>query len=989
MSSEGAGMPAPDGTDLSASGQPRTTGAAGASPIEGAALPPRPIWAVEDQGQRLAELIGADPGVREAPLRRDVRSLGRLLGDILCEQEGPSLFELVEELRRLTIRNRELHGEEVVAPGALPTPAKEQRESSPPPSAVSANLLARAEGGIADLPLEAAHALTKAFATFFELTNLAETNHRKRRRRAHEILGLPPLPGSFEGTLVRMRDAGIAADVALEWLQSVEVVPVFTAHPTEVARRTVRFKRRRISAELALLDSLPLTDAEALAHQRAIAAEIAALWESDEVRARRPTVLDEVALGLDYYRDVIIEVLPELYAGMADSFRRVYGRDVPLDRLPDVVRFGSWIGGDRDGNPYVTPEVTRQALAFARDTVLDYYITAMEALVERLSPSTRQVGISEELQQAIAHYEETLRSPDPSPSARSPHEPYRRFLSHMWRRLSAARQQSGPDAYASADAFAADLEIIRASLDDHAGGRLAREWIDPLLRRARTFGFHLHTLDVRQHARVLRQALKELSGGSGLGAEDSERPLPESPSAQTTELLETLRTVASLKATNPSQAIRSFVISGAESAADARAVLWLAELAGVQVKGTGDGRDPGLQPVPLFESIADLRAAPGICRSLWSAPDYRRYLDSWGMTQEVMLGYSDSNKDGGFLCGSWKLFEAQTRLTRVGRDCGVPISFFHGRGGPVSRGGAPVGRAVAAQPPGSVEGRLRVTEQGEVVSFKYANRGTAQFQMELLAASVMAHGVGTAREDEPRVRSELEFEEAMRALSDLSHAAYRELVEHPDLVTYYERASPVEELALLNIGSRPARRAGARTLETLRAIPWVFAWTQNRHMVPGWYGVGSAILGFLDRRGRSGEEQLRRMFECCRPLRSVVDEVEKTLPQVDLEVARAYAGLVPDARIRGEILGMVEEEYHRTVDAILRVTGGRVLLDRFPRFRRRLSRRLPALNRVGLEQVELVRRLREAKHRGHLRDEDLVPVLLSINCVAAGLGWTG
>ena len=433
MSSEGAGMPAPDGTDLSASGQPRATGAAGASPIEGAALPPRPIWAVEDQGQRLAELIGADPGVREAPLRRDVRSLGRLLGDILCEQEGPSLFELVEELRRLTIRNRELHGEEVVAPGAPPTPATDQRESSPPPSAVSANLLARAEGGIADLPLEAAHALTKAFATFFELTNLAETNHRKRRRRAHEILGLPPLPGSFEGTLVRMRDAGIAADVALEWLQSVEVVPVFTAHPTEVARRTVRFKRRRISAELALLDSLPLTDAEALAHQRAIAAEIAALWESDEVRARRPTVLDEVALGLDYYRDVIIEVLPELYAGMADSFRRVYGRDVALDRFPDVVRFGSWIGGDRDGNPYVTPEVTRQALALARDTVLDYYITAMEALVERLSPSTRQVGISEELQQAITHYEETLRSPDPSPSAPACRRPRPRSARSPWR----------------------------------------------------------------------------------------------------------------------------------------------------------------------------------------------------------------------------------------------------------------------------------------------------------------------------------------------------------------------------------------------------------------------------------------------------------------------------------------------------------------------------------------------------------------------------
>jgi phosphoenolpyruvate carboxylase len=936
---------------------------------------------VDDPVQRLRELTSAEPGTKDAPLRRDVRSLGRLLGDTLCEQEGAELFELVEELRRLTIRNRELHGEEVIAPGALP--------SGPPvPTAglsVSLDSLPRAEAGIQALPLARAHALTKAFAAFFELTNLAETNHRKRRRRAHMALGLPPLPGSFEGTLLRMRADGIEAETALEWLGAVLVVPVFTAHPTEVARRTVRFKRRRIAGELAALDSLPLTDEDALARQRAIAAEITALWQSDEVRARQPSVLDEVDLGLDYYRAVLMDVLPEVYGVMAVAFRRVYGTALDPARLPDVVRFGSWIGGDRDGNPHVTPEVTRLALALARAVVLDHYLAALETLVEKLSSSTRQVAVSHELEESIARYEQLLHSPDPSPAARSPNEPYRRMVSHMWRRVRAAREQPpGADAYRAADEFAADLEVVRASLADHAGERLAREWVDPLIRRVMTFGFHLHTLDIRQHARVLRQALNELGSGSGLT--DAAGQLPGTPSAQTIELLETLRTVASLKATHPPEAIRSFVISGAESGADVRACLWLAELAGVRVRGTPDGVDPGLQPVPLFESIADLRAAPEICRDLWTAPDYRPYLESWGMTQEVMLGYSDSNKDGGTLTSYWEIWKAHRALHRVARETGVRLVLFHGRGGTVGRGGGPTHHAITAQPVGAFMGEYKLTEQGEVLGWKYADPVLAERSLELMvAASLEALVRPGEREGEA---AESAWEPVMEELSASAFACYRERVaENPDIVPYFESATPVAEFDLARIGSRPAKRRQTRGIEDLRAIPWVFGWMQSRHGVPGWFGVGWALERFVQEHA-DGPATLRAMHADFRLFADLLSNVEIGMAKADLGIARVYAGLVRDAALRERVFRMIEEELERTRRMLLEVSGQARLLERNPVLARSIRLRNPYVDPLSLIQVDLLRRKRALPPGAEDPALDRA-IAATINGIAAGLRNTG
>jgi phosphoenolpyruvate carboxylase len=855
----------------------------------------------------------------------------------------------------------------------------------------------------------------QAHGIWFQLLSIAEQNAGMRRRRLLETeRGLDVVEGTFAHVVAECARTGTPADRLQELLDRLRVRPVITAHPTEAKRVTVLEIHRRIYLLLVQMESSRWTPRERDAFVQDVRTEIDLLWLTGELRLERPTVEQEVGWGLHFFDETLFERVPELLDRLERELERFRPGPRGGFRVPPFFQFGSWIGGDRDGNPFVTTDVTRRALLAYRVACLRRYRSRLAQLVRRLSPAQQAIEVPAALRAAL---DDALGASGDAGriAARNPGELFRQLAACMKGKLEATLDAAergeppprGPGAYSDADALVADLLVVERALEANRCDSLARKVVRPFRREVECFRFRTARLDLRENASATNAALEAVwrarngataepppAGSDGwtrwlldeLARPPGDAPQVPDPASQGDSTLRLLRMIAETRDRLDREAVGSFILSATRSAGDVLGVYLLAKLAGLFAGGPG-GERCTLAIVPLFESIGDLDRAPEILRELLSHPVVRRSVEGLGNVQEVMIGYSDSNKDGGYLTSNWKLFEAQDRLARAGRECGVPVSFFHGRGGPVSRGGSPVGRAIAAQPAGSVEGRMRVTEQGEVVSFKYANRGTAQFQMELLAASVMEHSLGDAWRREPGRSAE--FDEAMRALSDLSHDAYRRLVDHPGLVPYYERASPVEELALLNIGSRPARRAGARTLEALRAIPWVFAWTQNRHMVPGWYGVGSAILGFLDRRGRSGEEQLRRMFESCRPLRSVVDEVEKTLPQVDLEVARAYAGLVPDARIRGEIFGMVEEEYHRTVDAILWVTGGRVLLDRFPRFRRRLSRRLPALNRVGLEQVELVRRLREAKHRGHLRDEDLVPVLLSINCVAAGLGWTG
>jgi phosphoenolpyruvate carboxylase len=920
------------------------------------------LWNVDDQALRLRELTSHDPDLKEAPLRRDVRSLGRLLGEVLKEQVGNDLFAAVEELRSLMIQHREMQ------------PATESTANEPDP------LLDRAQEIVGRLNINQAHQMTKAFAIYFELTNLAETNHRKRRRRAAQSSAeVIAQPGSFLGTLRRLREAGIDEQQAREWLSKIEIMLVFTAHPTEVARRTVLFKRQSIATELEQLDHLPLPEREAEKHELAILNEITALWQTDEVRRRRPTVRDEIKMGLDYYPTVLFDTLPTVYESLADDFREAYGSELTARELPLLVRFGSWIGGDRDGNPSVTPESTRSALQIARQLILDYYLERIEDLIWRLTPSTLQVSVSPELNEALERYGTRISGAGLNPERHAPNETYRRYLDYMLARLKAARgKPDDPAAYSHADEFESDLLLIRGSLTANNGERAARLLVDPLLRQVATFGFHLHTLDIRQHAQIHSLARSELSTASTARDADTFQ-LSQSPSKVTEDLLDSLRVIRDLKHQFPAEAIRSYVISGSKSAADIGSLIWLAELSGVQVNAGAS--DPGLMPVPLFESIEDLRHSSEICRTVWTHPDYARLLDSWGRRQEVMLGYSDSNKDGGMLTSTWEIFKAHRALHQVAQECKVELTLFHGRGGTVGRGGGPTHHAIIAQPAGAFSGHIKITEQGEVMNWKYSDPILAERNLELvIAASLEALS-------RPGGAYELneESEAAIETISRDAFAYYRErIAENADVLAYFEAATPVQELEYARIGSRPTRRSEQRGLDDLRAIPWVFGWMQSRHVLPAWFGVGYAIERFAGS-SEHNKHLLQNLIEDFPLFHDLIDNVELGMAKADLSIARLYAGLVSDSALRERVLNLIVEEFERTQRVVLEMTRQKTLLEKNPVLARSIKLRNPYVDPMSLIQVDLLRRKRAGEESENLN----YALAATINGIAAGLRNTG
>ena len=856
---------------------------------------------------------------------------------------------------------------------------------------------------------------------WFQLLSIAEQNAAMRRRRQIEAdRGYEQLRGTFAQVISGASGAGVRAEEIRNLLEVLRVRPVITAHPTEAKRVTVLEKHRRIYRRLVDLESPRWTPRERQALIQGLQNEIELLWNTGELRLAKPTVPQEVFWGLHFFNETLFEAVPDLLEKLERALAHAYPGEA--FRVPPFFQFGSWIGGDRDGNPFVTNEVTRSTLLQNRVTGLRRYRRRLSDLVRALSITERAMPVSSAFRTALQRALAASGEGDEI-AARNPGEVFRQYLVCMARRIDAmigAAEQgvlAGASGYASSDALAGDLRLIEDALCEAGSTSLAATLVRPVRREVESFRFSTVRLDVRENTTRLNAALADLwrqsdrgSGAAADGRSDGKteapdqqsdawrqwlvaelaRPLPAEgfTTALPPESAETLgmfQLVRQLRDQIDREAFGSFVLSMTRSVTDVLGAYLLAKMAGLYADGAGV-ESCTLPIVPLFETIDDLQRAPAIMRELLAVPLVRRSVRAQGGVQEVMIGYSDSNKDGGFLSSNWELSKAQIKLTRLGKEAGVPIAFFHGRGGSVSRGGAPTGRAIAAQPAGSIQGRMRITEQGEVVSFKYANRGTAQYQIELLAASVVEHSLKSEREK--ALVPTAEFDEAMEALSGAAQASYRQLIDHPDLLPYYQAASPIEELSMLNLGSRPARRFGARSLSDLRAIPWVFAWSQNRHFVPGWYGVGSGILTFLEVRGERGAALLERMFNESRLFRLIVDEVEKTLTYVDLDIAHEYAELVPNAAVRANILGLVEEEYHRTVQAVLRISGGRELVERYPRFRRRLARRLPTINQVSRQQIELLRRFRESGG-DKSQEEQLSALLLSINTIAAGFGATG
>jgi phosphoenolpyruvate carboxylase len=915
------------------------------------------LWKPENWSLRLAELEARSGDIKEAPLRRDVRSLGMLLGQVLREQAGDQLFEEVEELRQIAIQRRE------------------------------ADLQL---GSVQSLDLVQAYRLSRAFAFYFELINLAETNHRKRRRLSLQLSG-EAQRGSLRGTLRAMRAAGITGEEALGWLRSISIIPVFTAHPTEIARRVVTFKRHRIADLLEQLDRIPLSDEQLEQFEESLTAEITALWETDEVRTRRPTVRDEINMGLDYYDASLYDTLPGLYGEVAAAFEAEYGVCISLAEMPLLLSFGSWIGGDRDGNPFVTPQVTREALQMAREHLLAHYQQRLGVILDLLTSSAQQAPVSGELEQRLQGYLDALNMTGVQAfGERYDYESYRRFVSCIRARLAGLGPPAAPDAtlaglpaYKSAAEFLSDLEVLHASLVENRGPRLAHALVDPLILEVRTYGLHLQTLDIRQHARLHAAALEEAGAWKSDPARASSVPAPLSTASA--DVIDTFRAIAELKASSTPEAIRHYVISGAASAEDVMNVIWLARLGGVRVEASG--ADPGLMPVPLFESIEDLRNAPAICRELWQSPSYRQLLESWGNTQEVMLGYSDSNKDGGMLTSTWEIFRAHRALHQVASECGVRLRLFHGRGGTVGRGGGPTHRAIYAQPAGAFTGAIRITEQGEVLNWKYSDVILAERNLELMiAASLDALARPNARDPHGHFTGVLapEWEAAFGELSDVAFSFYREnILDDPDVLQYFEEGTPMAELEHAKIGSRPSRRGGRPSLSALRAIPWVFGWTQSRQLVPAWFGVGHALSAYAEKPG--GAAVLAIMAREFPLFIDLVRNVEMALAKSDFGIAALYASLVTDAALRDRVFSKLEAEFQRTRQSILAITGQSELLENNQVLARSIRLRNPYVDPISLIQVDLLRR----KRAGDNSDAINRALSATINGIAAGLRNTG
>lgn len=913
--------------------------------------------------------------LREA-LSGQIHLLGDLLGQTIIEQEGRGLFDLVEEIRAL---------------------AKLGRAGD---AAASERLLAL----LTDLPLDQARVVIKAFATYFQLVNLAEEQQRVRvlrqRRRAAYERGTP-MDETIAAAVERLKEEGLSAGEVRALLKKLCIMPVFTAHPTEAKRRTVLTKLRRISQALYNLDLhalLPGEEADLIAFIRE---EIVSLWQTDETRPRRPTVLDEVRNGLYYFETTVFDLAPQMYAELSTALAQSY----PGERfeIPPFLQFGSWIGGDRDGNPFVTLGVTEETLREQKALALRLYQRAIDRMHGLLSMAER-LGISDELRASIqadaAAFPEDARRVE----LRYPLQPYRQKMAFIYRKLAATLEANHrpwradhrpiPNTYERVEAFLADLHLVQESLRAHKGEVLAEGRLATLIRQAEIFGFHLATLDVRQHAERHAQALQELfrryqiaehyaawpeSRKVELLAREVLNPRPLAPaqldfSAATNETVELFRLIRRAHQRIGPRAIQSYVISMTTGASDVLAVQLLAKDAGLA---------GALDIVPLFETIEDLHAAPGIMEALFTCEAYRQHLEQRGWHQQIMIGYSDSNKDGGYLTANWELFRAQRALAAICDRFGVTLTLFHGRGGTIGRGGGPTNRAILAQPPESVRGRIKLTEQGETITERYAHPEIAHRHLEqIISAVLLTSGRRPSTEPAPVAR----WQGVMEQLSPRAEAAYRDLVNNPAMLRYFHKATPIDEIERLNIGSRPAKRKETAGIADLRAIPWVFAWTQSRVVLPGWYGLGTALGDWM----ADDSERLAVLQEMYRAwpfFRTTIDNAQMSMRKADVAIAAAYADLATP-ETREAIFPRLCLEYRYTEQTILAVTGQSDLLDNEPWLQRSIRLRNPYVDPLNYIQVALTRRLRRASPEAPT-DEISDLILLSVNGIAAGLRNTG
>ncbi len=899
-----------------------------------------------------------------AALRADVDFLGRSLGDVLRELEGDDFFNLVERVRALTKDIR-----------ANPEHTDKREELS---------------GVLENLPTSEAERLLRAFAVYFQLINLAEEIHRVRvnRLREGEATVDAPRRESVAAAVKSLKDQGWSYREVRSFIEGLDIQPTLTAHPTEVKRYTVRLKLERVASRVRSLGELALSPQSRGRLEGEISAEIASLWRTRELFTEKPTVTDEVKAALYYFQRSLLEAVPYLMEDMEDALRQYYGAEADGELLPPVVKFRSWIGGDRDGNPFVTPEITQEAYGLQSNVALSRHLADLDLLVQELSEWGGRTELSDELAQNLADMDPNAVA---TPS-RFAGEPYRRKLAALHNTLSQtlAKLQADPAGSdlpgEAAESYPDGLAMIERSLEYGHEGRVAEAFVRPVRYRAAAFGLYLAALDLREHSRLHEEVMTDLLRYAGV-ADDyaalneaervalleneltTKRPLApyDAPlEDETKRALGFLAVFRRLQRRFGLGATGSYIVSMTNGVSDILEPLVLAKQAGVSE----------IDATPLFETVADLEAAPDILRELFALPAYRAHLDKRGV-QEVMIGYSDSNKDAGFLAANWALYEAQEKIAEVCREAGIPLRLFHGRGTSIGRGGGPAGRAILAQPPGSLGGRMRLTEQGEALSERYTDPDLAHRHLEQLAHAFIVSSARDARSDLPELPES--YRKALERAAAAAKGAYRELLERPGFLDFYHTVTPIEEISRLNIGSRPARRTGERSLGSLRAIPWVFSWTQTRANLPGWYGLGTG-LAEIDL------ELLQEMYGSWPFFRTLLDFAQMSLAKADMEIFETYLGLVSDEL--KDFGPLIEDEFARSVEQVTKVTG-QALLESDPTLQRGIDLRNPYVDPISYLQVELLCRLRSLPEDDEAKEGLEEAVMLSLLGVAAGLRNTG
>ena len=907
-------------------------------------------------------------------LRRDVKLLGNMLEEVLVSQEGEELVKAIGRIRDLAKALGDDHDAQV---------AKALEE----------------EITILDLP--ARKKMIRAFTVYFHLVNVAEQNFKIRRRKQYQLEeAWVAQPMSIEHAVESLKHNQIDAKTIQEAMRTLSLELVTTAHPTESTRRTVLEIKKRIATILKQMDEQLLGRRERKKLEQALFNEIAILWQTDELRATKPTVLDEVASGLYYYDETLFNVLPEIHNELAANLAEYYPEQTW--EIPNLLSFGSWIGADRDGNPFVTHEVTWNTMLLQRELVLKKYQEVLNDLMQRYSHAITRVRVSDEFLVYLEEVEE--RYLEPAKRWRIAAEVYRRFFAVIIERVAqVGKSEAG---YKNAEELLADLHLIQDNLRNHHPAHHELKTIQKLIRQVQLFGFHLASLDIRNHSGEHEMAISEILQKVGLVADyedlsekekvavlisvlsDPRRILLglDDYSPETKEMMQVFQTIRDIYEEFGKRAISVYLISMTKAPSDVLEVLVLAKEAGLYRLHADGTVESHLHISPLFETIEDLHVAPEIMKDLFEMPLYRKNLEILENRQEVMFGYSDSSKDGGNLAANWRLYKAQMDIHQMATQYDINLKFFHGRGGSLGRGGGPLHKSLTSQPVETIDDGVKITEQGEVLSYRYLLEDIAYRTLEQAVAVMLQISTNVLQDGDQGYSRKEKWVEAFEEIAEISYRKYQSLVfEDPGFLDYFYEATPLSEIGGLNIGSRPMSRKNARRFEYLRAIPWVFAWTQNRHMLPAWYAAGSGLSEFAEKK-ESNFQLMKEMYEQWPFFRNTIDNLQLALVRTDIVTAKEYVKLVKDQEAGNRIFGNIEKEYEKTMEMALRIAGDEVLLEQIPHIQDSAIKRNPYMEPLNFLQVILIKELREADEPS---EELRLQTLLTINGISAGLRNTG